>query len=88
MQGGGCCLLLVYSSATAICTIVDKEQASNSNTCICINPKSQASFSSSENTKDHISSENTKDQNWGENDSNGGKAGEKETSAAAADGCC
>jgi hypothetical protein len=69
----------VSSSATAICTIVDKEQASNSNTCICINPKSQASFSSSENTKD---------QNWGEKDSNGRKTGEKETSDAAVDGCC
>jgi hypothetical protein len=65
----GCCLLLVYS-ATAIYTIVDKEQASNSNTCICINPKSQASFSSLENTKDHISSKNIKDQNWGEKESN------------------
>jgi hypothetical protein len=70
----GCCLLLVYS-ATAIYTIVDKEQASNSNTCICINPKSQASFSSLENTKDHISSKNIKDQNWGEKESNGRKEG-------------
>jgi hypothetical protein len=32
MWGVACFLLLVYINVTAICVIVDKEQASNSNT--------------------------------------------------------